>query len=500
MKKALFTLCAAAAVLVACDKNETTPVSQNSREVRFTTNIQTYTVKAALDDETVLIVAGAPINATTTATAKDSKLTPATKLYWAENQTAKTKFAAVYPQMEVTAEAFDYSVANGDFNYHKNVLFAASGEVAPETEVALPFKHPFAQMQVSVTNNLEGFDVESVTIGNVLTNSTVDLLAGTVTAKGEAGSIAATKVESKYNAILIPQTGSPEITVALKKGEEFKTVKFVLAEPIALAGNKIYTAAVTVNADEPVVQVEVSLGFSVTEWDAEATPMTYTEEPAGDEVVWSVVGLGDKWDVDIPMECTTAGTNPGEGTFEADITCNFGDVFKLRQYKAWDLSVGMKTGWASYATGAFDEGYLSAEMGATDIQLEVCGEMHIKFEYPSCRFIVTPKGETTANKGNLTVYVDDQSGWAALNLYMWNAAGEILGNWPGTAAPAETETIGEVVYKKWAIANELLPRGLKYILNDGTGNQTDDLETRLTSTDTKLFLQLKSDATVVVAN
>lgn len=502
MKKVLFTLLAAATVLVACDKNETTPVAKDgSREIRFTTNIQTYSVKSVLNEKTVKIIAGAPINQVVEATAADpSTLTPATKLYWAKDQTAKTKFAAIYPSIDVTAAPFDYDVANGDYAFHKDVLFATSGEVAPGQNVALNFAHPFTQVQIAVTNNLEGYDVDAVKVSGLKVNSEVDLLEGTVTPKGENGEIAATKVDAKYNVVIIPQTASPVITVTMKKGEETKNCTYVLAEPVAFAANKIYSAAVTVKAEETPQQVEVSLGFNVTEWTEAATPLAYTESEVS--VTWGVIGLGEDWEHDIVMACTTKGENPGEGVFEADITYGVGDVFKLRQDGDWKVVCGMKDGWTYYGTGDFDEGYLKLQGKddpAANIALQVCGEMHLRFEYPNCRFIISPKGETTANTGTLTLYVDDQSGWDALSLYVWAGDDKPMGNWPGTAAPAETEVVNEVTYKKWVVEN--LPGRANIILNDGKNEgatQTDTREVRLTSQDTKLYLKLKSDKSIEV--
>lgn len=499
MKKVLFTLLAAATVLVACDKNETTPVAKDgSREIRFTTNFQTYTVKSesALNEKTVKIIAGAPINQVVEATAADpSTLTPATKLYWAKDQTAKTKFAAIYPSIDVTAAPFDYDVANGDYAFHKDVLFATSGEVAPGQNVALNFAHPFTQVQIAVTNNLEGYDVDAVKVSGLKVNSEVDLLEGTVTPKGENGEIAATKVDAKYNVVIIPQTASPVITVTMKKGEETKNVNFVLAEPVAFVANKIYNAAVTVKAEETPQQVEVSLGFNVTEWVAEATPLAYVEDGEAPDA-WTVIGNinATNWDKDFAL---TAGTGAEAGLLVADIDYRAGNMFKIRNHASWDEAYGSTL--AEDAEQAEDQLASSVLVLKADpaIRLSAAGVWHISFN-PETKAFKATKTEAVV-KDILTVYVHltGDTPWTKVNLWAWNGGNNFTGNvWPGVEM-TETEVVSEITYKKLVLNNVWVPMTLNYIVNDGT-TQSEDLTYQLTAVDSKLYLNVSNTGAVSV--
>jgi len=507
MKRSLITLLAAAAVLAACSKTESVlPSGSVSGPVRFTTDINTYSVKATdtafEDNDQVGIFAGAPISVSNVkASVSGSALTPETAISWVPGSTATVSFFAYYPYAEGAVQAYPFAVAANQSaiaDFKKSDLMIAKASSAPTTEaVALKFNHALSKVVFALDNQLSGVSVTKLEFINVALGAVIDLQTGAVTPSNETlKTVVANKTaENAYQLLIVPQTAKPTVKITLSNGEAYL---YELAAEFAFKAGKKASANLVVK--QPSDEQEVLFSFEIVDWEADETELAYGEPvPATpDDVVWSVVGLGDKWDVDIPMECTISGENPGEGTFEADITFGFGDAFKLRQNKSWDLSAGLKEGWTYYGTGEFEDGYLDTREGAGDITLQVCGEMHLKFEYPSCRFIITEKGESTANKGHLTVYVDDQSGWEALNLYVWTAEGNILGDWPGTAAPAETETVGDVVYKKWAIEQELSPRGIHYILNNGNGVQTADLDTKLTSVDTKLFVKLKDDATVEV--
>lgn len=485
MKKVLLTLLAAATVLVACDKTETAPVAKDgSREVHFTTNIQTYTVKAALDDQTVTVVAGAPINATTNATAKDSKLTPATKLYWAENQTAKTKFAAIYPAVEAVPTGYDLLFGEGfNYDYQKEVLVATSGEVTPGEDVALTFKHPFSKIEVTVT--AEGLTVQNVKIGKVKMDSDVDLLEGTFTAKGDLKSFNATKVDAKYLALIIPQSAKPEITVTAKKGEEeAKDYKFVLAENVNFVANKVYTAAITVTDSTPEVGEEVSLGFNVTEWDATATPMTYTPaEPDPD--VWSVIGAinGTDWDEDFAL---TEGTGVEEGKLVANITFNTGSEFKIRLNGSWDST------WGAADDTKFEdqvENSVLVTPGA-NIRLSTPGVWHITFN-PTTKAFTATKTSAVEENGTMTLYVSVP--WE--HVYVYTFKPERNGSWPGVEM-TDTETVNEVEYRKITLSNLAVPSVLHYIFNNNGSKQTADLSYKLTETGAKKYVVLTAEGEV----
>lgn len=511
MKKYLLTLFAAATALVACNKVETiVPAGSVDGEVRFTTNINTYSVKATdtafEDNDQVGIFAGAPISVSNVkAAVAGSALTPETAIKWTKGSTAEVEFFAYYPYAEGAVKAYPFAVAADQSkvaDYKKSDLMIAAAKSAPKEEaVALKFNHALSKVTIALDNKLEGVTVTKVEALNVALGATVDLQTGAVSAVDETlKTVVANKVaDNSYQLLIVPQTAKPTVKVTLSNGEAYL---YELTAAFTFKPGKKAAASLVVKAPEP--EQEVTFSFEIVDWEAEATALEFGEQTAAENITWGIVGLGGDWDHDIPMECTISGAKPGEGTFEADITYGFGDAFKLRQNGDWDVSVGLKTGWTFYGTGEFEDGYLlvnSTEVPAGDITLEVCGELHLKFEYPSCRFIITEKGESTANKGTLTLYVDDQSGWDALKLYMWYGETHPFGEWPGSVAAEETEVINEVTYKKW-VKEDLPPRTeFGFVLNAGDNNdehKTADQKVSLTSKDTKVYLQLKADKTVEV--
>ena len=97
MKK-IFAIALGVLAFAACQR-EAAPVKvDGSREVKFTTNINTFTVKAGeLEGKTVQVLAGAPINTGSAATVAGTSLTLANKIYWQEDQVEPTTFVGIYP-------------------------------------------------------------------------------------------------------------------------------------------------------------------------------------------------------------------------------------------------------------------------------------------------------------------------------------------------------------------------------------------------------------------
>ena len=62
------------------------------------------------------------------------------------------------------------------------------------------------------------------------------------------------------------------------------------------------------------------------------------------------------------------------------------------------------------------------------------------------------------------VYVQDETGWEAIALYVWGTS-EIFGSWPG-AAPAGTEEIGGVTYKYFEVPASAFGNTANFILNN----------------------------------
>ena len=395
MKRAFLFILAAATALVACNKNEVTTPEQGGREIRFTSNFSTYTVtKAAsvLDGKTVKIFAGAPIDASTTAEASDSKLTPATTLYWNKDQTEKTTFASVYPADAASATSITYSVSNGDFAYHSAVLTAAAKDVTPGSTVNFTYKHPFSMLKVTVTNNLEGTPaISGVTVRDLRWEGTLDIVEGTVSNLGTDAVVDATLDNGKYCLVLLPQTAKPSISVSVGDATAAKTYKFVITSDVTFEANKFYN--VTLVLDEstpPVVQgEEVAFGFTVADWEeaTDAIPVLNVTD------VWSVIGeVNDSdWSEDFDMTydantgiCTITGVTFKTGT----------NGFKLRKSHDWNVNAGLKEGVSTYGDAAWD-GHLT--QGGGNIQLSEAGVYTLTFKPEDYTFTATKTGDVTVD-------------------------------------------------------------------------------------------------------
>ena len=73
------------------------------------------------------------------------------------------------------------------------------------------------------------------------------------------------------------------------------------------------------------------------------------------------------------------------------------------------------------------------------------------------------------------VYVQDETGWDQVCLYVWGTS-EIFGGWPG-ASPAGTEEIGGVTYKYFEVPASAFGNTANFILNNGgNGSQLENFD------------------------
>lgn len=388
MKRIIILVLAAAAVM-ACNKNETAPMEQTGDVIRFTSNLQTYTVKStALDGQTVKIVAGAPINQTVNATAADGKLTPATEMHWIKDQTAKTTFVSVYPadltlSANNTIDEYDLTFEGAqNFAYHSAVLTATAKDVTPNSTVNFAYKHPFSMLLVTVDNQLEGTpDITGVKVSDVAFVGTLDLMADIVTPSESLGVADATLSDGKYGVVIMPQSAKPVLTVTIG-GNSYK---FILNDAVNFVANKRYNATVTIKDGTPVIEdgEAVAFGFTVTEWEDAEDPLDYVDISEQ----WSVIGniQGANWDTDIVM---AEGATPG--ILEAEITYNAGEEFKLRKAASWDLSAGLKDGVAYVGDANWDT-YLTTSNN--NIKLAEAGVYTLTFNPVNWVFTATKTAE-----------------------------------------------------------------------------------------------------------
>lgn len=383
MKKLIFTAAAALLALVACNRE---PVDNGAHDVRFTSNIEnTFTVKSQAplaEGGTVRIIAGAPISKSTDAVAAGGKLTPETAIKWKENQSEKTTFVGIYPSHGETSPVLEnYSLLGEgsvqDFEYQNNFLAALAKDVTPGSVVNLEFKHPFVKMVMNIDNQLTGTpEVTGVTVSDVALVANLILDAGTVVPAPYKGSVIATKNSGKFEVIIMPQDAKPIISVSVAE----KTYTFKINSSTTFAAGKSYTASLTLKDNTPADGDPVSFGFSVTDWDDDATPLVATDVTGE----WSVVGdVTGGWENDLLM---VEGSTPG--VVEASITYNTGDEFKLRYERNWDngLSAGLKDNVECVGDSAWD-GFLTTSNN--NIKLLEAGQYKLTFNTVSWAFTAT---------------------------------------------------------------------------------------------------------------
>ena len=428
MKKFVWILLAAALALVSCRKQDTSLRTRG--EVRFTTSLNSYSVKATdtafESGDQVGIFAGAPIGVDNVkAAVSGSSLTPETPIRWVEEDNSVASFYAYYPYASGAVKAYPFTVAANQSaiaDYKKSDLMTAAAQSAPtDKAVALNFHHALSKVAIKIDNQFPGTTVSQVEFRGVALGATVDLQSGAVSnVSSEKKNVAACLTDTGAQLIIVPQTAQPEVYVTLSTGAVYA---FKLDASFTFRAGKKATASLVVKEAEAV-----SFSFEIVDWDDEPEPIDFGE---GDEVgkTWNVVGLGGDWDLGIPMTCTEPGAAELEGLWEADITYAEGDEFKLR---CGDIWAGMKANWAYYGTGDFEDGYLDATDAGINIVLEAAGEYHLAFTWPSCKLVITKTGETPQEPVN---------GWEVVGLG---------GNWEEgiqMACTHEGENPGEGVWE-----------------------------------------------------
>ena len=94
----------------------------------------------------------------------------------------------------------------------------------------------------------------------------------------------------------------------------------------------------------------------------------------------------------------------------------------------------------------------------------------LKFEKNEYFFTVTAEGVTPVDApGTVVVFVDDQTGWEAITLYMWGDVNNLGGDWPGVAVSGEAAVNG--VAAKIFVIDEAFGKAENLIFNNG-GNGT----------------------------
>lgn len=224
---------------------------------------------------------------------------------------------------------------------------------------------------------------------------------------------------------------------------------------------------------------------------APTDPRAAMTETSAWSVIGSIASTGNSWNADEPMVT--------DGTWHAclDLALTATDEFKFRKDAGWDVNFGG-------AFVALGESFVVTQGGANILVTE--DGTYDLFLNPDAAIVIivkagdpvtlptdggdTPEPPVEQPKDPVTIYVQDLSGWEAVNLYMWgdkNVAGnDLCGAWPGMAPAEKTVKIGTVNYKVFTV-EDALGRSENLIFN-GEGGQTADIPLVLES---ETFIKLE---------
>ena len=388
MKRYLFLAALAAAAFVSCNKAEVeTPYVPGDNAVKFKTNLNYYTVKAAVEENVlsdVKVIAGAPINQTVTGTPGVGTMTVSPTLYWGAGQTAATKFIAITGG-QTNPVVDSYNVLSGEYNYaYCAKLMSAVATTAVGETVDLEFHHIFSKLVINITNNLGADHVQTVNVGAIASVGSVNFETRAVTITGPYTTNANAYEEvanSKYVFALLPQTATPVITVTTDLGA---TYTFTASDEFTFQGAKVATINLTLNSTTSSGSGLNSVGamdIDVVDWVADATEMDGDGATNLGDNYWYIEGTvnSTSWGTGYPMQLTAA------NVWEADFTYQTGadnEGFKLHKTTGWGSSqVGYDPDADPIAAG--DSWYYVWPNGNTNgnIKLSAAGSYHIVCDF-----------------------------------------------------------------------------------------------------------------------
>ena len=292
MKKVLFTVLAATATLVACNKAEVTAsVSDTNRIVRFqTNNIYEFDTKA-MTSGNVSIWAGDPINTVNASYTISGSNLAGNQILWGVDQVGTetaTEFFSVYPYKS------EYAFSHGTtglpvtvgstitldeaFNFTVAAKKAAPGTDAENpASVAFAYSHPFAKITYQITNSSDDA-IASATISGVYhaavmdytgtesISTTISLPASPVTvndvAMTQERDVSGKKV---FSTVTTPGSVTPVIKVTMHSGNVYT---FTAGSALSATAGKAYVAQISITSTHISTNSSRTFGatFSETDW------------------------------------------------------------------------------------------------------------------------------------------------------------------------------------------------------------------------------------------
>ena len=392
MKKILIFF-AAAATLVACQKTVEPQYVPGKEAIKFKTNLNYYTVKAAVDENVlsdVKVIAGDPIDQVASGTVEGTTMTVSPTLYWGVGQTKATKFVAITGG-QTNIQVNEYKVVNpgGTYDYaYCAKLMSASGTATPGNEVSLSFEHIFSKLVINVDNKLGADVVSSVEVIGLANTAAIDFDAKTVTidpADNYDSTFPAYEhtANAVYELALLPQTAAPTISVTTILGAQYT---FVVdgTQQFEFQRGKVATVNITLSGatisgsstQTPVGSFTIN---PVADWTEDTTAMPGEPMMGLSDNYWYIEGTvnGTSWGTAYSMTCTAT------DVWEADFTYQKGaadEGFKLHKTTGWgDAQLGADPDNRVFpADGTLTYGW---KAGNENIQLAAAGKYHIKYDF-----------------------------------------------------------------------------------------------------------------------
>ena len=424
MKRLVLFLATAALLAVSCNK-EAPVVSSRGSAVRFSTNLNNYSVRSSLAENDQLgVFAGVPISRInvlgTVNSSKGVDFASGSEIYWQAGQTAATTFAAYYPYnagCDATASdpfKFTFSLAadqrTGEGVKASDLLTAVASDVAVPSDpdnadpITLNFIHQGSKFVINVIKDISA-DIVSVEILGTKLTGTVDLETQTVTDhSGDDTPIIANRPNSAANtfeAIILPASDiAPKIKVTVE-GET--TYTYSMQGSMTFDPGRQYTASVNLRNSQPNTPGAALFSVGdITDWEVVATPLSYGEDPEVEAFGWSVIGQvngRDDWSEDFPMTQVENGIDPEDGTWEIEFTVaegpdengNGGSEFKIRWAGQWEnpVAIGMNPEWwYADGTGENEEGLQLWQANSKNIKCKEAGTYKLTLFYPSCKAFI----------------------------------------------------------------------------------------------------------------
>ncbi len=213
-------------------------------------------------------------------------------------------------------------------------------------------------------------------------------------------------------------------------------------------------------------------------------PRDAMKEASAWSVIGSIASTGNSWGADEPMLT--------DGTWHVclGLTLTATDEFKFRKDASWDVNYGG-------AFTALGEAF-EVTQGGANIKVAEDGTYDLFLNPDAAKVIIVFAGDRVNLEGGdnpggdepgpvepvqpndpVTIFVDDQTGWDAIALYMWgdkNIEGaDVSGAWPGLLPAEKTVKLGTVSYKVFEVPDALGRAENLIFNNNGGGIQTADL-------------------------